>query len=111
MRVLLDEQLDRRLKASFDANVIVTHLHERGWGGTKNGRLLRLSETEFDVLVTMDKGIEHQQNLAAIDLGIIVIYAVSNRRADVEPLMPEVNKALQSIQAGQLVKIGLREKS
>jgi hypothetical protein len=34
-----------------------------GWAGVKNGELLRLEEMQFEVLLTMDKGIYHQQNL------------------------------------------------
>jgi len=35
-----------------------------GWSGKKNGVLLSLAELEFDVLVTVDQGIEYEQNLA-----------------------------------------------
>ncbi|MDQ2695700.1 MAG: DUF5615 family PIN-like protein, partial [Pseudomonadota bacterium] len=63
MRVLLDENLDRRLKRAFESDFDVVTVTERGWSGKTNGELLRLAEVEFDVLVTMDRGIEHQQNL------------------------------------------------
>lgn len=63
MRVLLDEHLDHRLKPWFDSDLEVATVHERGWGGKKNGELLELAQPEFDVLVTMDRGIEHQQNV------------------------------------------------
>ena len=75
---------------------------ERGWGGKKNGELLRLAEQEFGVFVTMDRNLEYQQNLRGFDLGIVLIAAKSNRRKNVEPLMPEVNRALDKVQAGEL---------
>lgn len=61
MRVLLDEHLDRKLKWRFESGVEVVTVAERGWQGSKNGELLRLAQAEFDVLVTMDRNIEHQK--------------------------------------------------
>ena len=110
MRVLLDENLDRRLKKAFEAQIEVMTVIERGWGGKKNGELLRLAEQEFDVLVTMDRNLEHQQNLRNFDLRIVLITARSNSRKDVEPLMPEVGRALGRVQPGELVVVGRRER-
>ncbi len=64
IRVLLDENLPRKLKWSLDADVVT--VPERGWGGIKNNRLLRLAASEFDVLLTMDRGLEYQQNLKGL---------------------------------------------
>ena len=105
MRVLLDENLDRRLKKTFDEELEVLTVIERGWNGKKNGELLRLAEQEFDVFVTMDRNLEYQQNLRSFDLGIVLIAAKSNRRKDVEPLMPEVSRALDKVQAGELIVV------
>ena len=95
MRVLLDENMDRRLKPAFASDFTVITVTERGWSGKRNGDLLRLAEAEFDALVTMDKSIEYQQNLSRIKLGIIIVSARSNRRQDVAPAMPEINKILR----------------
>ncbi len=59
MRVLLDENLDRRLKKAFETQIEVLTVIERGWSGKKNGELLCLAEQEFDVFVTMDRNLEH----------------------------------------------------
>ncbi len=108
MRVLLDENLDRRLKKAFDEELEVLTVTERGWSGKKNGDLLRLAEKEFDVFVTMDRNLEYQQDLHGFDLGIVLVTAKSNRRKDVEPLMPEVGRALSRVQAGELVIVAQR---
>ncbi len=71
----------------------------------KNSELLRAAEAEFDALVTMDKGIEHQQNLSRINLGIVLISVQSNRRQDVEPAMPEVNRVLRAIRPGKVIHV------
>jgi hypothetical protein len=49
MHVLLDENVDRRLKEPFDDDFEVTTVTERGWNG-KNGELFRAAEHEFDAL-------------------------------------------------------------
>ena len=59
MRVLLDENIDRFLKARFAPDMDVLTVSEQGWKGMKNGQLLRVAQHEFDVFVTMDKGLEH----------------------------------------------------
>ena len=56
MRVLLDEQVDWRLKRLFDSGHRVETVREQGWAGKRNGELLRLAAPVFDVLLTMDRG-------------------------------------------------------
>jgi predicted nuclease of predicted toxin-antitoxin system len=97
MRVLFEENIDRRLKQAFDSDFEIVTVTEHGRSGMKNSELLRAAEAEFDALVTMDKGIEHQQNPSRINLSIVLISARSNRRQDVEPAMPEVNRVLRVI--------------
>lgn len=105
MRVLLDENLDRRLKRHFDADFEVVTVAEHGWSGKKNGELLRAAEAEFDAFITMDRGIEYQQTLGSLALRIVPISARSNRRQDVEPAIPAVNAALRTTQPGRLVRV------
>lgn len=102
-RVLLDENIDRRLKHFFDSELEVITVTEQGWSGLANGRLLRQASGEFDVLVTMDSNLPHQQNLKTTDLGVVLVKARSNRRDVVEPMMPKINAAINTIKPGQLV--------
>jgi hypothetical protein len=105
VRVLLDENIDRFLKAGFDPVVEVLTVAERGWKGMRNGALLRAAQSEFDVCVTMDKNLEYQQNLRAINMGFVVIHARSNSYQDVEPLMPQVNEAIKRVRPGEVVHV------
>ena len=57
MRVLLDENVDRRLKGTFDEQHEVSTVPERGWAGKKNSELLEAAGKEFDAFVTTDRGI------------------------------------------------------
>jgi len=81
-------------------------VRERGWGGKKNGELLRVAELEFDVLVTLDRNMEHQQNLPGYDLAVVLIVSRSSRRADIEPVMDEVNRVVEAAASGTLAKVG-----
>jgi len=59
MRILLDECLPRLLKHDIVGHEALT-VAEMGWAGIKNGKLLDLAEEGFDVLLTVDRGIEYQ---------------------------------------------------
>ena len=101
MRVLLDENLDWRLRRGFDAVHHVVTVKYRGWSGKKNGELLRAAAAEFDVFVTLDSNLEYQQNVTALDLAVVVVRAASSDLSDLEPLLPELNALLPSVRPGR----------
>jgi PIN like domain len=104
MNVLLDECLPRKLKYDLSGHTVST-VPEMGWAGTKNGALLRLAETDFEVFITADQNVEYQQNLRSTVLGIVVLVAPNNRLETLQPLMPKVILALATIQPGDLLHI------
>jgi len=62
MKLLLDENLPKRLKLDFENHEIYT-VWDKGWNGKKNGELLRLMiDDNFDALLTFDKNLKFQQN-------------------------------------------------
>lgn len=111
MRVLLDENLPRRLTRLFGEEVQAKTVGHRGWSGKRNGELLRLAEKEFDAFLTTDKGIPHQQNLAKFDLAIILLRAKSNDYEDLAPLMDQAVSALESIEPGTVIRIPTEQAS
>lgn len=98
MRVLLDEMLDQRLKEFLPEETM--SVRERGWGSKKNGELLQLAEKEFDIFLTSDKGIPHQQNLSRFDLAIVIMRAKSNRYEDLVSLMDGANESFGNARPG-----------
>jgi len=100
MRVLLDECLPKKLKREVEADTVTT-VPETGWASKKNGELLRLAEQHFDVLLTNDQNIEHQQNLKNFDLAFVVLAAPTNDIDDLKPLMPAANEIIKIIKAGE----------
>jgi hypothetical protein len=77
MRVLLDECLPKRLKSRLGGHECKT-TPEMGWAGKSNGELLGLAAPQFDVLITIDAGIQYQQNLSNTSLSIVLLHARSN---------------------------------
>lgn len=97
LRVLLDENLPKRLLRMLPVDVEAWTVGQRGWKGIKNGELLADAESEFDILVTMDKGIPHQQELDSFDLLFILLQAKSNaypELASCTSCMDEVNAVI-----------------
>ena len=107
MRVLLDENMPRQLMGLFESGIEVATVGQLGWKGKKNGELLRIAQHDFDVFVTMDGGIPHQQNLSRIQMGIVLLEVRSNRYEDLAPLMGQVNEALKTLKKGQVVRVAV----
>ena len=105
MLILLDEPVPRRL-GSLPVGHDVMTVPASGWAGIKNGKLLTLAATKFDVFLTTDQNIEFQQNLSALPIAILVVVAGSNRMKDIEPLTPDILKALNHLPPKSLRKVG-----
>ena len=107
MRILLDEQLPRRLGREFVSHEVRTVQHQ-GWAGLKNGELLRRAlDHGFEVFLTADQNLQYQQNLSQVSLAIIVLVAPSNTLEDLLPLIPAVLRALPSSRPGTLQRISI----
>jgi PIN like domain len=105
MRILLDECAPRRLRRELPGHDVRT-VQEMGWSGKKNGDLVRLMAGQsFELLLTVDQSIRHQRNLQGSGVAVIVLIAVSNRPADLVPLMPSAVAVLGSIKPGEVVEI------
>ena len=91
MKLLLDESVPRRLGSLFPDSFEVHTVQQMGWAGSKNGDLLRMAnEYGFDAFLTVDQGIEYQQNLAGLAFPVIIMIAPRNRLEELQPLVPEV---------------------
>ena len=104
MRVLLDECLPRRLKRELVGHDVRT-APEMGWASKANGELLALASVDFDVFLTSDRNLSHQQNLSTFDIAVIVLIAASNRIDDLRPLVPRVLEALTTVRPGTVTAV------
>ena len=104
MRVLLDECLPRGLKRELPGHDVRT-APEMGWASKRNGELLQLAQREFDVFLTVDGNLQHQQNLASFEIAVIVLVARSNRFDDLRPVMNTVRESLSIAKRGEALVI------
>ncbi len=95
MKILLDENIDIRLKHHFPYTYDVYTVKDMLWNGIKNGELLLLlKENDFDAWIVVDKHIPYQQNINNLPCLIIVLDVYRNTLKHLLPLMPQVLDAL-----------------
>jgi len=104
VRILLDESLPRTLTKHFSDFVVET-VFDRGWSGLKNGELLTRAAESFDLFFTADQNLQYQQNLRGYGIAVVVLAAVSNRVADLHPLIPTALTVAESLEAGEVVVV------
>jgi len=101
MRILFNQNMSKKLRHTLSPHQ-VSLAKEMGWERLNNGALLSKAQAEFDVMVTMDANIYHQQNVALYDIAVIVLRAYDNDYESVLPLLPEVKGLLEHIQSGEI---------
>ena len=104
MKILLDECVPRPFAGFFEGHEVQT-VQQAGWASLVNGPLIKLAETQYEVFVTLDRGIQYQQNLGSTSLSVIVLRTKSNRLEDLVPLVPNILAALRHIKAGDIVNL------
>lgn len=77
MKVLLDENMPHTLRHHLHPHETITAAYA-GFAGFKNGKLLDAAENAgFDVLVTGDRTLHYEQNLAGREITLVLLSAVS----------------------------------
>ena len=104
MRILLDESLPQPLARLLPGHEVRT-VAQMGWSGTRNGPLLALAAADFEVLLTADQNLEHQQSLGALPIAVAVLVAASNRIDSLRPLVPALLRALPTLKRGDLIRV------
>ncbi|VFM97975.1 MAG: hypothetical protein BECKG1743D_GA0114223_103244 [Candidatus Kentron sp. G] len=97
--VLLDECVDWKLGKHITGHEVQT-VRGAGWKSFKNGDLLRRAQADFDVLVTTDRSLLYQQNMAKFDIAVIVVMARSNSIRSLLPFVPELLDAIPKATPG-----------
>jgi len=97
MRLLLDENLPKRLKLDFPEHEVFT-VRDKKWNGVKNGELLKLlTEEGFDALLTFDKNLQHQQNFSKYSVAVFVLSAKINRYEVLTHLSSQIREYLNHV--------------
>ena len=108
MRILLDECVNPRVKDAF-LNHETRTVVEMGWGGVTNGKLLALAAQSFNVFVTADKNLEFQQNIAKLNLCVLVVSVPDNHIRFYQPLFSELLQATEEAVGGTLIHVPRRK--
>ena len=106
MRLLLDENLPKRLKLDFPGHEVFT-VRYKNWNGVKNGELLKLlTEEGFDALLSFDKNLRHQQNFSKYSVAVFVLSAKINRYEVLTHLSSQIREYLNqdSLSSGVVVR-------
>jgi predicted nuclease of predicted toxin-antitoxin system len=103
MNILFDHCVPKRLRRSLSHPVKTTR--EMGWERLRNGILLAEAAKQFDLLLTVDQNIKHQQNMAMLPVAVVVIIGPSNKLADLLPLVPAIEDAIKNLVPCTLVEV------
>ena len=100
MRVLFDQGVPVPLKKYLTAHDVVT-AYEKGWSTLRNGELLKAAETDgFEVLITTDQNLKHEQNLSGRAIAVVVLSTTNWRR--IKLATREVSLAIESAPHGKI---------
>ena len=94
MKILLDENLPKKLKLDFPEQDIYT-VSDKNWNGKKNGELLKVMLDEhFEVLFTFDKNLQYQQNFNKYPITVLILNAEDNTYLTLKGLVPKIKEVL-----------------
>ncbi len=102
MKILLDECVPwpiQDLLTSHDC----TSAQQRGWGGIKNGELLRRAAGEFDLFITSDQNIGYQQNQAQAQIAILELS--SNDFRQLRTAITSIKSTITTIRPGEFRRL------
>ena len=108
MKILFDNCTPATLRRHF-AGYDVTLAVERGWEEFRNGDLLKIAQTEFDVIISVDTNIKYQQRLEEYEIALIVLRSIRNTEPRLRELVPETLILLETIQPRDVIYLFTEE--
>jgi len=105
MKVLFDVNMPRPLRNELPGHEVVT-AQAMGWGELENGDLIEAAERQgFEALITADRNLRYQQNLAGRKLGIVAL--PDNRLLALKNIAPRIRGALDRLKPGDYIELKL----
>ena len=106
MKLLFDQGTPAPLRGYLPGQTADT-LAEKGWSDKDNGALLDVAERErYEVFITTDQNLRHQQNLAGRQIGIVVLLATA--WPDVRLRTRQINEATSVVRPGEVREVPIR---
>ena len=79
-----------------------------GWLGKKNGELLGLATlNNFEIFLTIDKNLIHQQNIHEFEIKFIILAAMDNKHQTLQPYIDKVKVLLANVEIPKISEITL----
>lgn len=104
MRILFDQGVPAPLRDHLSGHEVST-AYELDWSKLANGELLAKAEQQFDVFVTTDRNLIHQQNLAGRRIAILVLPTTSWPR--LQAIAGLIAEAVATLAPGQYREVPL----
>lgn len=108
MKLLLDEQLPRKIALEFSEGIIVDvdTVQSQGWSGIENGELLRRAASRsYAALISADKNMPYQQAHQVLPISVVVLHVVRLRIEEIVPLLPRALQALENASGPAFIQI------
>jgi hypothetical protein len=102
MRIIFDQGTPVPLHRVLIDHAVSTAF-EMGWTTLDNGALLAAAEGQFDALITTDRNLRYQQNLAGRKLAILVLPTTS--WPAIQARRNEVTAAVEALRPGDFVEL------
>ena len=94
-KVLLDENLPVKIKYRLQDGCEIDTGTDKNWNALENGDLIDVMQQDsFDYLITSDKNLQYQQNLAKYSIGFIVLNIKDNNYETVLPMLEKIKLIL-----------------
>ena len=71
----------------------------------KNGDLLKAASVAYEVLITVDRNLPYQQNIAGLNIAILILAAKRNSYVRLNHLIPRALSALQTMKVGDVIRV------
>ena len=104
MKLLLDECVTRHVKRDLASHEVHT-VEEAGFKGLENGDLLKAASGAYEVLITVDQNLPYQQNIAGLNIAILILAAKRNSYVRLKPLIPRALSELETMKVGDVIRI------
>jgi len=104
MRILIDECLNWRICRALSGHYCAS-VQKMGWGGLRNGELLKKAERDFDVFITGDLNLSFQQAVSTFDIAVVILHSASTQLHHTLPLMPKVLDILSTLKPREVADI------
>ena len=66
-------------------------------------------EHNYDVLITVDQNLRHQNKIAKYAFGVVLALVKRNKLSELLPLVDAIKEALKRIKPGQVIIVGEME--